>query len=200
MHNLRTFFHRRRLMRKDLIDSSIATLIASYGSIRVPVDDIEFERMFTARDFVGMAAAVKRVLRMDARLILVLINNDYEGRPHGDVWVKRPHPMAPFGSVAFRQTLVTVYVRKSFIARVSFDSYVLALAHEMCHVILDATGNPLRQIEEVVDLTAMLLGFRDFYVTGCYMFHEAVDASYEERIGYLSQEEISYAAQAMTFR
>jgi len=187
-------------MRKDLIDSSIATLIASYGSVRMPVDDEPLERMFATRDLVGIAATVKRVLRVSARVFLTVAKSDSEGPPRAPAWVTKPDPVPLFGSSAFKQTIVTVYVRRSFVTRVGFESVVVAMAHEMCHVILDSTRNPLRKSEEAVDLTAMLLGFRDFYVTGCRQIQQQSWGSYAEHYGYLSQEEITYAARAMTFR
>ena len=185
-------------MRKDLIDSSIATLTASLGSIRRPVDEPVLERLFVAQDLVGMITTIQRVLRVDTRVRLGLVNSG--GPRNAPAWIERPNPIPHFGSESFRRMTVTLYVRKQFLANVGFESLVMGFAHELCHVVLDATGNPLRKCEEAVDLTAMLLGFRDFYVTGCSAIHRVAGQLYVERLGYLTREEVMYAAQAMTYR
>ena len=95
---------------------------------------------------------------------------------------------------------VTVYLRKSFLQRAPFETVVMGLAHEFCHLVLDSTGNPLRRSEVAVDLTAMLLGFRDFFVTGCTYCYSVEGEEYREMVGYLSRDELLYAAQAMTYR
>jgi len=38
------------------------------------------------------------------------------------------------------------------------------IAHELSHIVLSEIGHPLADSEEAVDLTAMLLGYRDIYV------------------------------------
>jgi hypothetical protein len=117
--------------------------------------------------------------------------------------------MPLYGTREFEQTEVMMYLRKSFLRDGFFESTVLAIAHELCHIVLDGIAHPLRRSEEAVDLTAMLLGFRDFYVTGCHItrraprqmteLHVSYTISTELRCGYLSPEEVKYAAIYMTF-
>ena len=155
-----------------------------------------------------MLYQVKSTLHLDIKLALGLVNSG--GPKNAPAWVEMPSLMPLVGTPAFRALTVPVYIRKSFIEESLFEQVVLAMAHELCHVVLNATSHPLRQQEEAVDLTAMLLGFRDFYVTGCQrrveMYvphpHEAV---WEKRHityshGYLTIEEVGYAAEYMTYR
>ena len=78
----------------------------------------------------------------------------------------------------------------------------MAVAHELCHVVLNGMRHPLQSQEEVVDLTAMMLGFRDFYMTGCTYVLPGNDPQRINimRQGYLTTEEVGYAAHHMTFR
>lgn len=139
-----------------------------------------------------MAGVVMTTLAVDLKVKLGLVN---KGGPKAPAWLARPRLLPPIFSPQFKETEVIVYLRKTFIAEVGFESIVLALAHEFSHIILDSTYHPLRESEEAVDLTAMLLGFRDFYVTGSKV--RTPDGGY--RLGYLTEEEVSYAAWFMTY-
>jgi hypothetical protein len=48
-------------------------------------------------------------------------------------------------------------------------------------------------VEKVVDLTAMLLGFRLLYASGCYKEKRSYNGTTWRRIGYLSREEVQLA-------
>jgi hypothetical protein len=89
-------------------------------------------------------------------------------------------------------------LRKSFLRETSFEPVVLAIAHELSHIILDAIRHELRKQEEAVDLSAMLLGFRDFYVTGCKDTISQGNQMIIARLSYLTEEEVLYASQFMT--
>lgn len=193
-------------MRKGLIESHINALRASFGPVRPSIAEDELQLLYNRRDYAGMANHIRNILHLDMRVFLGLVNS---GGPNAPAWIAVPAVMPLFGTPAFKRLAVTMYLRKSFLAGSCFDGVVCAIAHEFCHVILDATIHPLRLQEEAVDLTAMLLGFRDFYVTGC---RSVRDASSREDIlagsrvseirtqGYLTYEEVGYAAEYMTFR
>jgi hypothetical protein len=59
-----------------------------------------------------------------------------------------------------------MYLRKEFMRQMPFEVVVCAIAHEMAHIVLAATGSPLRDNEKAVDITAMISGFADLYVRG----------------------------------
>ena len=194
-------------MRKELIESYVTKLRASFGPVRTPIDEDALRAAFDARDYEQMVSCISLALCLDMRLFLALVN---KGGPDAPAWIEIPEKLPLFGTLAFRQTIVTVYLRKAFLAESLFEEVVVAIAHEFSHVVLNATMHPLRFEEEAVDLTAMLLGFRDFYVTGCrtnrVMPPSPADLitgnrSVDIRInGYLSFEEVGYAAEYMTFR
>ena len=189
-------------MRTALVESYIDRLRASFGKLRPLVVDESLRPFYDAKDYAGMVYRIQTTLHLDLTIRLGLVNS---GGPRGaPAWVERPTIMPMFGTAAFRQKIVTVYLRKTFLAEMPFDTVVIAIAHELCHVVLDAINHPLRREEEAVDLTAMLLGFRDFFVTGCRVMREQSLFGYQEyetsSLGYLSQEEVSHAAQYMTYR
>ncbi|MBM3271968.1 hypothetical protein FJY94_01640 [Candidatus Kaiserbacteria bacterium] len=184
-------------MRKALIDSHLTKLHDSFGATQPPVDCDQLEHLFRLRDIAGMLVCIAKTLHVHARLRLGIV--DSGGPPTAPAWVSHTCNLAPYGTEAFRQTLVTVYVRRTFLQESDFDTVAAAIAHELSHVILNSTGHPLRKHEEAVDLTAMILGFRDIFVTGCHnTLRLDKDTVVDIRRGYLSREELMYAARAMT--
>lgn len=194
-------------MRQALIESHINQLVASFGAVKVPVGDDKLRAMFDARDYHGMVGHIQGKLLLDLKLQLGLVNS---GGPDAPAWIVPPKVMPMFGTQAFKQLTVVMYLRKSFLEKSSFEVTVMAIAHELSHIVLHSTQHSLRYTEEAVDLTAMLLGFRDFYVTGCRSMRYLAPTEAQMRdgvdviksttaAGYLSFDEVSHAATYMTY-
>lgn len=185
-------------MRTGLIESLINGLRESFGSVRPPIQEEELRVLYDAKDYAGMILHIQKILCLNMNVRLGLVNS---GGPDAPAWVWRPTDMPLYGTSAFRELTVIVYLRKTFLHNGNFEEAVLAIVHELCHILLDATGHSLREQEEAVDLTAMLFGFRDFYVTGCRSVRNRNGEPYEIReCSYLTQEEVGHAAIYMTFR
>jgi len=203
-------------VRTALIDSHLRQLVASFGRVRPPVDDDELQKLFDTKNYAGMASFIKKSMRIDCRLRLGLVN---AGGLSAPAWMVTPDPMPRAGTREFKNTLATMFVRKDFIAKATFEALTYAMSHECAHIVLNSVRHPLQHQEEAVDLTCMLLGYRDFYVTGCQVQHEqgeeksGVRSSIQDvlsrlfgtgpetatyRLGYLSREEVHYAARRMT--
>ncbi len=175
-------------MRKDMLEVYIKNLRRSFG-LKPPVPEENMRRLYDAKDYHGLTGAIMSTMKIDLRVNLGLVNS---GGPAAPAWLRRPYPLPPINSSLYRNTVVTIFLRKTFLAEAGFESVVLAISHELSHVILDSEWHELRTKEEAVDLNAMLSGFRDFYMTGARTKGGG-------RIGYLTQDEISYAAWFMTF-
>lgn len=178
-------------MRKALIKSYVDQLRASFGRVRLPIEEEKLRSLYDEREYRGMVCHIRSVLCLDVPIRLGLVNKG--GLPNTPAWIEMPMQM--FGVGLFGQRTVTMYIRKTFLAESVFEQVVLAIAHELCHIVLYGTGHVLAKQEEAVDLTAMLLGFRDFYVTGCRSSNRGVIST----VGYLTPEEVSYAAEYMTY-
>jgi hypothetical protein len=196
------------IMRKVLVESYIDRLLTSFGPVKILVGEEKLYDMYNAKNYAGMVCCVQEILRLNMRIRLGLVNKG--GPKDAPAWIIRPQNIPIYGSQGFRQTTVTIYLRKPFLNEGTFEALVCAIAHEFCHVVLDAVLHPLKEKEEAVDLTAMLLGFRDFYVTGCQSVNKkkrswmdvlAGKNRYTIRyLGYLTPEEVDYVASYMTFR
>jgi hypothetical protein len=203
-------------MRTGMIKNYVDQLKKSFGKIRVPVDDAELQSHFNAKDYTQMLAFICKSMNVLCRLRLGMVNSGGASAP---AWVELPEHFPMPGTKQFSELLVTMYLRKDFVARAEFEAVVLALAHETAHIVLDSVRHTLRREEPAVDLTAMLLGYRDFYVTGCK--YQTVSLEIEDtglgkvfnklwgkisgtevtttgQIGYLSREEVIFASNYMT--
>src|SRR5258708_891502 len=147
----------------ELIQSYLAQLRPSVAS-RSPVEQHQLHKLYRERDYPGLVRLVRDSMKLQCRLQVGLVNNG--GSEKAVAWVPIPKPMPRFGSAEFNATLFTVYLRKAFLANSNFEQVVSVIAHELSHILLSGIGHPLAECEEAVDLTAMLLGYRDFFVAG----------------------------------
>lgn len=150
-------------MRDREIREWVAALTQSLGDPRRGPNEAELKRLYEAKSYAGMLGVIKDHLRMPVRLRLGLHNNDDVG-PKTSVWLERVGEVPLYGTRALEEYRATVFVRRSFIRREPFEVVVLAMAHEISHLVLDAIRHPLKRQEETVDLAAMLLGYRSFYL------------------------------------
>jgi len=107
--------------------------------------------------------------------------------------VKMPARMPYYGTAAFREMQIPMFIRKAFLEQSTYDQVAIAIAHELSHVVLDSIAHPLRREEKAVDLTAMLLGFRRLYKSGCHKEENLGNATRCRRLGYLTFEEVRLA-------
>jgi hypothetical protein len=171
----------------------------SLGRARPAVSPEAFCRAHSKRDFDVIVGLMKSDFALNMRMRIGLVSS---GGPEGaPCWIEMPGEMPLCGTEAFRKTLVTMYVQRSFLEEAPLGSIIVAVAHEMSHVVLNTTQHELRRKEQAVDLTAMLLGYRDFFVRDSFYETYESDLIYERttttHIGYLTHEERCYAADLM---
>lgn len=192
-------------MRTELIKSHIDQLHSTFGRPRSPICTKKLFEMYEKKDYFAMVRHIQDVLHLDLNVRLLLVNS---GGPDAPAWVVAPFDMSLYGTRSFRETRVSIYIRKSFLNEVRFDNLVMAISHELCHIVLYSVKHPLQYSEEAVDLVSMLLGFREIYMTGCEVlvtekprWYMALFSSPEFKLktyGYLTRHEIAFASQYMT--
>jgi hypothetical protein len=185
-------------LRKELIENLVRECESSFGKCRVPIDETELEKHFKAQRYSEMVSLIRRQLCLDIRVMLALVNSG--GKPNSPAWVVSPSPMPMIGTKSFENALITLYLRKSFLHEAGFDTVAAGIAHEFSHVILNSLHHRLKKQEEFVDLTAMFLGFKDFFLTGAVVVKRHAGWTETAQFSYLSPEEISYAVTFMTCR
>ena len=207
------------MLRKAEIHQWVRVLIASFGKVRPAVPAEEFRSLYAKGKYTNMVSLVKNNLRLDMRLKVGYVNSG--GPSKAPCWIVRPADMPMYGTSGFRKTIITMYVRKSFLAETTCDTFVAAIAHELSHIVLDSTMHNLRKIEEAVDLTAMLLGYHEFFLRGASYIktesNQVVSKTHAKgtslmetirevlqprsviqmNLGYLSKDEYRYASELM---
>src|SRR3989344_3743018 len=133
--------------------------------VRRKVPRTELRALYDAGDYKGVVDAVKRGMGLDMRLFLARTHKVPPGLSKKAVaWVTLPEKyMPPYGSKEFRAMFITVSIRHSFMNTATFEEFVTVVAHELSHIVLDSIGNVWKRHEPAVDLTAMLLGYGEFY-------------------------------------
>lgn len=172
-------------MRRAEIITWLNSIKKSLGPIRKPVSEVELRNCFGKRDFAGMLNIVRKAfgLNLTLRLFAHVRSGGPEGAP---AWVAIPTNMPPYGSLAFQNLTINVYFRETFMRGANFESVVIAMAHELAHIVLEAVGQQYKKLEPVVDLAAMHLGFYDFFVNHP-VYREEIIVEEKPRAGVLGR-------------
>lgn len=175
--------------------TQIRKLATFFGGVKPPVNTKELWSLFLKQDFAGLVGVIKSHFHLDLRMRVGFVNSG--GDPNSPAWIRRPTPIPPYGTAAFRSVMATLYIRKDFLCQMPFETVVFCIAHEMAHLALDATGHPLREDEEVVDLVAMLSGFAELYVKGKNYQKVRSSGTTMYTFGYLPADDVDRAAALM---
>jgi hypothetical protein len=161
-----------------------------------PIPTAALKSLHKAQDYKGMVKLIKRAMNIeDVTFLVVWVPDGAEKTgKHKDAaaWVNLPNEMPSYGTKAFKEMTIKMFFRRSFIEQ-AYDETAVAIAHELSHVVLESIRHPLRRCEKVVDLTAMLLGFRNLYASGSHKERHFGNRVSIRSIGYLRQEEIDRA-------
>lgn len=183
-----------------MIEAYLRTLSATLGGVKPPVKLEPLRALYCKHDYTGLVGVVQQTLRLSLHVRVGYVNSG--GRSDALAWVSIPTDLPIYGSSSFAREHITLYLRRSFLQEAPFESITAAVAHEFCHVVLHAVRHQLSGAEEAVDLTAMLLGYREVFRVGCRLKEEVVVrngtlALERHTAGYLTPEEVDYAVAYM---
>jgi hypothetical protein len=188
-------------MRKHIVESQLHALRNTFGDGLVPVSRDQLWPLFKKKDYTGIVKFVRDSMHLGLRIRVGIAKS--ESSTKAPAWVEMPGQMPLLGTLEFERTLATIFLSKAFLAKASFEQVVMAIAHEMSHIVLSGLRHPLQREETAVDLTAMLLGFRDFYIEGCQTttvkrkFNGWVEHTH--RLGYLTKAEVDHAGHLLGY-
>lgn len=151
-------------MRELEIRTWVKQLGASFGAPRPLVDVGPLRECYARKAYTEMVGLMLKPMKLED--ISLRVGYVKSGGPaQAPAWVETPRPMPAFGTPAFKQLKLTMYLRKTFVEESSFQALVMAKSHELSHIVLNSIGHPLNLVEPAVDLTAMYLGFRQAFIT-----------------------------------
>lgn len=147
-------------MRTVVLDYYLDQARELFGEPRKAVDQEKLLNRFKDQNYAGMMGAIQTSLELKVPLRIG--------------WQRGPMPKqyAPIRVEGpdlseIRQTSTprpyTVYLYKQVIGLMSFEMTVMGLAHLLTHLVLYHKQSPLVDDPAGVDVTAMLLGFHEFY-------------------------------------
>jgi hypothetical protein len=122
----------------------------------------QIKALHRKREFGGIIRLVRSMMNVDARITLHWTNNPPSNR-EAKAWIRLPNDMPKYGTQAFKDLKLDMFILKSFAHQSRCHEFIVVVAHEFSHVVLESIGHPLRTDEKAVDLTAMLLGFSYSY-------------------------------------
>lgn len=202
--------------RAALIRSYVDVLISPLGGVKpaIRASHAELRSMHRAGDHAGIVGFVRKSMKLDTRIRLGRVNSG--GPPGVPVWVEMPAKVPPFGTSMFAEATFTMYARKSFLRDASFEVLVAVTAHSMARIVLASIGNRLQGKDKAIDLAAMILGYREFFLDGSKKSESGsgvfdllqnilreIAGSTSDRYsvyGYLSPEETRFASQLIEQR
>lgn len=203
-------------MKESDLVKTLEELKKTFGKPRPPINPSSLISLCEQKEYGKVVLGVSRSLNLNMPLKIGYV--DSGGPKRAVAWVLLPHPMPMYGTENFKNFLITVLIRKTFLKEAPSLSVLFALSHELSHIILEGLRHPLAHMEEAVDLTAMYLGYRNIYKTASE-FHPSLSSgpltiqsilkvsledlfmfitgSTRVQLGYLKREEYEFAANWM---
>jgi hypothetical protein len=118
--------------------------------------------------------------------------------PGATAWISLPEKMPRYGTAAFKELKLDIFILKSFAETKPYDQFAIVVAHELSHVVLKSIEHPLRKDEKAIDLTAMILGFSYLYRNAAHRVQRVGYNQFEhQHLGYLSDYEVDAAAKIL---
>src|SRR5262249_47525219 len=134
------------------------------------VNQLSLRDCYRKRDYTGMIKFVRDSMGLKIRIKVAILNvgaRPPEGmKDKAPACISMPQRMPELGTERFNETQATLWLRREFLAQSTFAQIAMAMAHEMSHVVLNGLTHHLRECEPAIDLTAMMLGYRDIFVEG----------------------------------
>lgn len=148
-------------------------------------------------DFGGVVRLIRETMNVGVNLTLHWTSGP-PPREKAQAWIKIPPDMPYYGTPDFKALKMNMFILKSFRDASTWDEFTIVVAHELSHVVLDSITHPLRDQEEAVDLTAMLLGFSYLYRCAAHTIRRTGLYTYKtSHLGYLSEQQVNAASKIL---
>jgi len=162
-----------------------------------PLLNHQVKALHRKREFGGIVRLVRSMMNVDARITLHWTNDPPSNR-EAKAWIRLPNDMPEYGTQAFKTLKLDMFILKSFAHQSRCHEFLVVVAHEFSHVVLESIKHPLRTEEKAVDLTAMLLGFSYSYRLAAHAVRAYPGNIIQtSRIGYLTEDELNAACRIL---
>ena len=89
-----------------------------------PISTNQLQALHASRDYKGMVRLIKRAMNIetDIRVVWVSKGEAEDAKiKHAPAWIRLPSEMPPYGSEAFQQLRIDIFLRRSFLEQSQFD-------------------------------------------------------------------------------
>src|SRR5258708_1966580 len=125
-------------MDRRLVAITKATdeLIRAFGGVKAAIrtDDPELVTLHRQGDYPGMVRQIRNSMKMSLNIRLGIVRRDDEG-PDAPAWINVPSKMPMYGTQDFNRARITIYIRRSFLIDAPFQTIVMAISHELSHIV-----------------------------------------------------------------
>ena len=189
---------------KQLIEANIKNILAQLNEkhpIKAPLSEIIIERLKKSISFdskmVGFILEMMKIMSLNnCRVKLMHYTNELKfPSDKAAAFVNLPLDNMPFfGTPEFNKLTIPIHFRQSIIY--PHEGFIYTMAHELSHIVLHSTRNPLRHSEKATDLFVILSGFGQVMKDGRIQYFRGVSEdgkSLNKHLGYLDDTEFHFA-------
>lgn len=172
--------------REEQLASITKTLKNSFPVIN-PINRNLLEGLFNEKKYTEIFSVMKNHMGITCRLSVKCITTK-RNPSDSPATVDIPENFPLFGTSAQKNLVIKLTFYKELTD--SFFVFIMAISHELSHIVLNSVAHPLKTSEEATDITAMILGYGLYYELGNTTFKEENFKRYFSKLGYLSFEEV----------
>ena len=147
------------------------------------------------RDLRGCTIQIMRLMGLTENKVVIKNYLNEKDFPQNDAaaFVNLPKDNMPlFGSVEFNKLVIPIHFKNSITSK--FETFVYVMAHELAHIVLHSTKNPLKDSEIATDLFVMNRGFTEIMEKGRDLFQISNKLEHtNQKFGYLNDKNFEIA-------
>lgn len=159
---------------------------------RIPykkVNERELEKLFEKKRYQDIIFLIRKHMGIVCGLsVKCIVDTDNPYQYSAPARVQLPSFFHPYGSRRQKELKINMWFYKSHAQ--SYRPFIVAMAHELSHVLLYSLNNQFKTSEEATDICAILCGFGKYYELG----HTTFRGTTKSELGYLSFEEVMYVS------
>lgn len=136
----------------NLIDELTRTF-----KIKVPINDRTLKKHFDDRNFAGCISEIKKQMGLNNRILLRCYSDEKYPRDGSYGFIEIPNNIPLINTPAFNNFKMVVSIKES--TKISYETFIYTLSHELSHALLFSMRHPLKESEEATDLLVLIMGF-----------------------------------------
>ena len=158
-------FNRKKVVP---LQDAIAMLIRDLGGIRQEVDiaNNELRDRHRRGDIMGLVRLISDHMRLEFNFQVYVVKDLVRKKKDWAAEIMIPRDLFWYRKGRYYPSAIPMYIKSSVLRENPFEATVVVIAHELAHIALTWSGSRFQDDEVSVDLTAMILGYSQFFLNG----------------------------------